>query len=343
LESSYDYVRVYDGHSAFAPLIATLHGSSVPAPVTAKSGTMFVKFTSDGSVARGGFTADYTTGLGAFELKTSGRCSAYVQTIAQCNEAAIHLGLSDWTASDDRQSGVSYDPPGCYYEGRQLKLNTRMNNRGWCTILDKCLCRKASPSFSPTIAVPTLRSSTAYPTLSPSAPWNYNSTVPTLSPTTELPTLAPTFPSRYPLVNCLQVHRAFMAARAIAANWSENATVNQAASQLASMLAHDVNILTEARNTAVLFEPYKAAIPATSNETRQLWRILDSITVESTMLLQLETPPITERSITLPRAQAEQLEAMIQSHHPEIEKAGVESTIELNKQSIHKESGNLPK
>jgi hypothetical protein len=55
-----------------------------------------------------------------FFLKTSGRCTTNIRAMADCNKAAAQLGLSDRTATDDRQNGVTYDPPGCYFEGQQL-------------------------------------------------------------------------------------------------------------------------------------------------------------------------------------------------------------------------------
>jgi len=61
-ENGLDLVRVYNGTSDQSPLIATYSGSSLPAAVTASSGRMFVKFTTDGSVQGQGWTATYTCG-----------------------------------------------------------------------------------------------------------------------------------------------------------------------------------------------------------------------------------------------------------------------------------------
>ena len=47
--------------------------------------------------------------------------------------------MSDVTASDDAQSSVAYDPPGCYFEGGSLKFNMG-SNTGPCTASDQCVC-----------------------------------------------------------------------------------------------------------------------------------------------------------------------------------------------------------
>ena len=87
-----------------------------------------------------------------FELKTSGHCTEHVLTVAACNEAAAALGLSDTTAENDLQSKKSFDPPGCYFEGGRLKMNTDLSNTGACSSRDKCLCVRLthSPTFVPT-------------------------------------------------------------------------------------------------------------------------------------------------------------------------------------------------
>jgi hypothetical protein len=56
-EASYDYVYVYDGVDASAPLLATLDGHTLPSKLIAQSGQMFVRFTSDGGVVDEGWTA----------------------------------------------------------------------------------------------------------------------------------------------------------------------------------------------------------------------------------------------------------------------------------------------
>jgi hypothetical protein len=60
LESSYDYVNVYDGTSISANKIATLTGTTLPGSIKAtnSSGVLTVEFTTDGSGRRSGFKAN---------------------------------------------------------------------------------------------------------------------------------------------------------------------------------------------------------------------------------------------------------------------------------------------
>lgn len=86
---------------------------------------------------------------GSYRVVTSSsiRC-APITSLSECNTAAAALGFLDTTASDDgtrrRSSGVTYDPPYCYFEENELKYNSNGNNKGACSPLDQCLCKKQS-------------------------------------------------------------------------------------------------------------------------------------------------------------------------------------------------------
>lgn len=58
-EAGYDYLRIYNGTSTSAPLLATYNGSTGPGTVTASnaSGALTFNFTSDGSVVASGWSA----------------------------------------------------------------------------------------------------------------------------------------------------------------------------------------------------------------------------------------------------------------------------------------------
>ena len=62
LENNWDFLRVYDGNSAAAPLLGTYSGTTLPPAITASSinGCLTFVFTSDGSGTRAGWTADVT-------------------------------------------------------------------------------------------------------------------------------------------------------------------------------------------------------------------------------------------------------------------------------------------
>ncbi len=62
IQNNFDFLKVYDGANASAPLIATYTGTTVPAPVTATSasGCLTFVFTSNGSTNSSGWNADVT-------------------------------------------------------------------------------------------------------------------------------------------------------------------------------------------------------------------------------------------------------------------------------------------
>jgi len=61
LENGFDYLNIYDGEDVSAPLIGSYTGSNSPGTVTASSGKMFIRFTSDGSVVDPGWVANWTS------------------------------------------------------------------------------------------------------------------------------------------------------------------------------------------------------------------------------------------------------------------------------------------
>lgn len=60
-ENGFDYLRVYDGTNASGTLLMNLSGTSSPAPVTATSGSMFISWSSDGSVIYSGIAASWAS------------------------------------------------------------------------------------------------------------------------------------------------------------------------------------------------------------------------------------------------------------------------------------------
>ena len=88
------------------------------------------------------------------DCPTSGECYAagyiliedsavscnFVRSALECQTAAYHLGLSDFTAEDDGHSGSPYDPPFCYFEEGSLMFNDMGTNTGPCSTADQCIC-----------------------------------------------------------------------------------------------------------------------------------------------------------------------------------------------------------
>ena len=85
-----------------------------------------------------------------FHLRDYGTCATAITTISDCNAAAAAMSMPDTSASDDAQTGVSWDPPYCYFESNELKFNAGGSNTGICTASDQCLCAgEQSPATPP--------------------------------------------------------------------------------------------------------------------------------------------------------------------------------------------------
>lgn len=61
LENFYDYLTIYDGTSAAAPLVGSYTGNTLPPVTNSTSGKLFLVFTSDYSVVYSGFAASWTS------------------------------------------------------------------------------------------------------------------------------------------------------------------------------------------------------------------------------------------------------------------------------------------
>jgi len=61
-----DFVKVYDGSDATAPLLGSFSGSALPATMSSTGSKMFITFTSATGSSANGFLASYTTALNSF-------------------------------------------------------------------------------------------------------------------------------------------------------------------------------------------------------------------------------------------------------------------------------------
>ena len=90
----------------------------------------------------------------AFVIVKKGRgCAASgyddIKSLSDCSKAFSEISLTQprvFTAADDRQNGVTYDPSACYYEyGLKFNVGKSKKNTGYCTRYDNCICKvKAS-------------------------------------------------------------------------------------------------------------------------------------------------------------------------------------------------------
>ena len=60
IEANYDYLRIYNGPTTASPLIGTYTGTTSPGTVTASSGVMTLRFTSDNATYAAGWAATWT-------------------------------------------------------------------------------------------------------------------------------------------------------------------------------------------------------------------------------------------------------------------------------------------
>ena len=102
-----------------------------------------------------------------YKLQVSGKCAYPLTSSTMCRAAALVLGLSDDTVTDDGQHGsVHYDPKGCYFESGNLKyksrrlasaasslegtqfsstLQAKALNTDSCTASNMCVCATKAP------------------------------------------------------------------------------------------------------------------------------------------------------------------------------------------------------
>mmetsp|Transcript_67716 Transcript_67716/g.180286 ORF Transcript_67716/g.180286 Transcript_67716/m.180286 type:complete len:977 (+) Transcript_67716:64-2994(+) len=77
-----------------------------------------------------------------YELRTSGRCEHFLESLEACQAAAHALGLDDVLPDEDKLDGDAEKPRFCYFDGTDLKWNYLGNNKGDCSDDNKCLCIK---------------------------------------------------------------------------------------------------------------------------------------------------------------------------------------------------------
>ncbi len=61
-ESDYDFVTIYDGPNTNSQILGNFSGNQIPPSVTSSDGIMLVKFKTDGSITKSGWTANYLAG-----------------------------------------------------------------------------------------------------------------------------------------------------------------------------------------------------------------------------------------------------------------------------------------
>ncbi|MFM2386399.1 MAG: hypothetical protein RL660_1156 [Bacteroidota bacterium] len=110
-ESGYDFLYVYDGASTASPLLWSGSGSTLPPTLTATSGKMFIKFTSDVSWNLAGFAASWT----AFHSVTASPIAnfsfmpvtpAVLDTVVFSNNSSLDVIAWSWNFGDGATSNL---------------------------------------------------------------------------------------------------------------------------------------------------------------------------------------------------------------------------------------------
>ena len=109
LEANYDFVKVYQGAAASAPLAEVITGSRPSAVVSSESGELFVRFSSDGSVQRAGFAAAYTSASPG-----SSGSAASAAPVGPTPRPDVDMGACSGTATLMGGSGTLSDGPSDY-------------------------------------------------------------------------------------------------------------------------------------------------------------------------------------------------------------------------------------
>ena len=195
LETSFDWIRVYDGNSTTARKIAQLTGRILPDPITSSSGTVLVQFLSDASIEYSGFRADYL-GLAAIST-TATQAPSFSSWQAYTLPPRLAIHVPTWPPSsvptNTRQPtfaqwwtySPSPLPTNVPHPPTELpsKLGASIPPTAW-TYSPARLTHV--PSFFPGSWTWSPARRTAQPSSMPSSP------MPSLAPTTRIPTLSPT-------------------------------------------------------------------------------------------------------------------------------------------------------
>uniref|UniRef100_H2ZHT2 Metalloendopeptidase n=1 Tax=Ciona savignyi TaxID=51511 RepID=H2ZHT2_CIOSA len=101
-DCAYDHLEIYDGADATAAILGRYCGSKRPTPIVASTNHMFVKFFSDASVQKRGFSASHTTGkdgygvellFNDFEVEEETDCSYdFVEVFDGSTDSAVRFG-----------------------------------------------------------------------------------------------------------------------------------------------------------------------------------------------------------------------------------------------------------
>ena len=170
-ETGYDYLKIYDGSSAAAPLIGAYDGTNLPngGTVTANSGSMTLVQTSDVAVEQSGFVASWqcvfsaVPPISSFEASDTNSCSGEIlfTDLSQNGPTSWSWDFGDGSTSIIKNPTHTYNSNGTYtvsliatnsYGFNQItKTNYITVDKPWSPIAaDEALCNSGSITFNAT-------------------------------------------------------------------------------------------------------------------------------------------------------------------------------------------------
>ncbi len=167
-ESGYDYLKIYDGTSASAPLIGSYDGNTLPngGVVTANSGSMTLVQTSDVAVEKAGFIANWqcvfsaVPPISSFKASDTISCNGEIKfkDLSQNGPTSWSWDFGDGVTSVQRNPNHTYSNNGTYTVSltatnsygfnQSTKTNYITINKPWKPIVaDEAKCNSGTITF----------------------------------------------------------------------------------------------------------------------------------------------------------------------------------------------------
>ena len=124
-ESGFDFFSVYDGSDNTANQLLNTSGSTLPSPVTATSGTMYIEFDSDGSVTDPGFDVSWTVFVSPQSPVTAGFTPsnsnpAYQEAVTFTDNSTSDPNTWFWDFGDGNTSTMQNPVHSYFTSGAQI-------------------------------------------------------------------------------------------------------------------------------------------------------------------------------------------------------------------------------
>ncbi len=126
-EAGYDFVQVYNGSNALAPLLGNFSGTTIPSPLSSTGGTMFIAFNSDQNLVGAGWSVSYTCTTPGAEL--------YFKALLQGPYNSVNSNMNTTLASANYVSNSQpFNRPPWNYSGTESVVSVASNIVDWLLI-----------------------------------------------------------------------------------------------------------------------------------------------------------------------------------------------------------------